>query len=134
MKKKKFHLKNGSGSRSRCRYSARPSRHVLVLSDQDFLALPAEYRCAECVDIGRKRGLFTQLVHVQHILPGEEVVCEACSAINNGRLLSYGEAFLTGPDHSPHDGQCHHFCRAHLDAEAVLPEDDTQKKGHRLMP
>lgn len=46
----KVHLKKSddSGSRSACRYSARPSRQLWVMSAQDFAGVPTEQRCSEC--------------------------------------------------------------------------------------
>lgn len=48
MEPKRIHLANESGSRSRCRYSSRPSRRVVIVQLAAFLELPHERRCVEC--------------------------------------------------------------------------------------
>lgn len=45
---KKMHLSRESGSRSVCRYSARPSRQVKLLKLAEFEKCPVELRCLEC--------------------------------------------------------------------------------------
>jgi hypothetical protein len=53
MKAKKVHLssqrRGGNDSRSRCRYTSRPSRNLIVLPLEEFIALPNERKCQECV-------------------------------------------------------------------------------------
>lgn len=47
---KKIHLelRDGTGGRSVCRYTARPSRRVTLLRLAEFLKLDKEAQCAEC--------------------------------------------------------------------------------------
>jgi len=130
MTKKRIHLATETRSRSRCRYSSRPSRKVLGLPLESFLALPVEDRCSEC----HRKALQLREGHtvdVHHLEPGERVVCHECKRVNENREYGRGEAFLTGPDHPPFDGECYHHCKAHLSPEAVVPPlPDDEKKGH----
>ena len=47
MAAQKIHLRS-SGTRSACRYSARPSRRLRMLSLQEFADQPLALKCAEC--------------------------------------------------------------------------------------
>lgn len=40
----------------------------------------------------------------------------------NFPMCGKGEAFLTGPGHSPFDGEAHYFCWKHLDKDATIAE------------
>jgi hypothetical protein len=51
---------------------------------------------------------------------GEEVGCYFCDQQGLTKDFKKGEAFLAGPDHSPHDGDANYICRAHLDRDAVI--------------
>jgi len=50
----------------------------------------------------------------------ETVSCYHCIRDNNYSSYQSGEAFLAGPDHTPYDGEPHHICKNHLDADAVI--------------
>lgn len=63
-----------------------------------------------------------ETIEVHHVEPGEKVHCYYCMRQNNYRLYARGEAFLTGPDHSPLDGNANHICMVHLDEGAVVYE------------
>lgn len=52
----------------------------------------------------------------------EEVQCSRCLSLECFDFYRKGEAFLAGPAHSPMDGNAHHICRKHLDADAVISE------------
>lgn len=45
-----------------------------------------------------------------------------CLQLGCNTTYGKGEAFLTGPGHSPFDGEAHYFCREHLDSDAVITE------------
>ena len=120
MATKKIHLLKPSGSRTYCRYSSRPSRRVAALLLDAFSALPSDAMCSDCAKHAKHLSSGAGAV-VHHIEPGEVVVCETCRSNNDDCEHGYGQAFLAGPDHPPFDGNCHHFCRAHLAPDAILP-------------
>lgn len=51
-KEKKVHLRNDfrgqPGGRSRCRYSSRPSRRVILLPLSEFKQIDVARQCSEC--------------------------------------------------------------------------------------
>lgn len=51
-----------------------------------------------------------------------EVTCHRCIQLGCDTTYGKGEAFLTGPGHSPFDGEAHYFCRKHLDKDATIAE------------
>lgn len=51
-----------------------------------------------------------------------EVACHRCVQLGCNTTYGKGKAFLTGPGHSPFDGEAHYFCREHLDGDAVITE------------
>lgn len=51
---KKVHLQNGP-TRSPCRYTARPDRRVLLLTEDQFGNAPMESRCGECQAVFQQR-------------------------------------------------------------------------------
>lgn len=59
---------------------------------------------------------------VYELQPHEHERCYACEREGNARLYGRGEAYLTGPDHTPHDDEAHIFCARHLDPGSTVME------------